>query len=105
MDVERGICVIDNVSDGFDIHRLDRDNGTFIRTLEVGKPTKTYAKGVVFANGSHAVIAGSDHGRVYIFDRKSGLLLTKIKHSKTGGVETISVCHFLYKYFLNLQVC
>ncbi|KJA13352.1 hypothetical protein HYPSUDRAFT_59954 [Hypholoma sublateritium FD-334 SS-4] len=90
VDIGRNICVIDNVANGFDIHRLDRDAGTFVRTLEVGKPTKTYAKGVVFANESHAVIAGSDHGRVYIFDRKSGLILAKIKHSKMGGVETIS---------------
>ncbi|KJA13417.1 hypothetical protein HYPSUDRAFT_209558 [Hypholoma sublateritium FD-334 SS-4] len=88
VDIERSICVVDNVANGFDIYRLD--TGGFLRTLEVGKPTKTYAKGVVFANLSNAIIAGSDHGRIYIFDRKSGLVLAKIKHSRTGGVETIS---------------
>ncbi|KJA19787.1 hypothetical protein HYPSUDRAFT_204366 [Hypholoma sublateritium FD-334 SS-4] len=88
VDIERRICVVDNVATGFDIHKLD--TGGFLRTLEVGKPTKTYAKGVVFANASNAVIAGSDHGRVYIFDRKSGHILKRIKHSRTGGAETIS---------------
>lgn len=100
MDIERSICVVDNVANGFDVYRLD--TGGFLRTLEVGKPTKTYAKGVVFANVSNAIIAGSDHGRVYIFDRKSGLVLAKIKHSRAGGVETISVRAFLEKCFTNL---
>ncbi|KJA15064.1 hypothetical protein HYPSUDRAFT_208188 [Hypholoma sublateritium FD-334 SS-4] len=95
MDEERSLIVIDNVASGFDIYGLEQSakgaKFKFVRMLEVGKPSKTYAKSVVFANASQAVIAGSDHGKVYIFDRKSGRVLKKITHSKSGGVETIAV--------------
>ncbi len=97
MDEDRSLIVIDNVANGFDIYGLEQSTKgskfKFVRTLEVGKPSKTYAKSVVFANGSQAVIAGSDHGKVYIFDRKSGRVLKKITHANSGGVETVSVSH------------
>lgn len=83
VDIERNICVVDNVARGFNIYTLD--TGSFVRTLEVGLPTKTYGKGIVFANGFRAVVAGSDHGQVYIFNHKSGAVLKKIYHSKSGG--------------------
>lgn len=97
MDIDRKQCVIDNVNVGFDIYEID--TGDFVRALEVGKPFKTFGKGVAFANGNNAVIGGSDHGMVYIFDRESGTILKKIRHSKTGGVETIAVRNF----FLSLD--
>ncbi len=91
MDTERGLIVVDNIATGFDLYKVVKGDKKFVRTLEVGKPSKTYAKSVVFGNGSRAVITGSDHGKVYIFDRASGSLLKKMTHSKNGGVETICV--------------
>ncbi len=107
MDEERSLIVIDNVANGFDIYGLEQSaKGSkfkFVRTLEVGKPSKTYAKSVVFANGSQAVIAGSDHGIVYIFDRQSGRVLKKIHPFEKRGVETISVSQWpLVPTFLNI---
>ena len=83
------ICVIDNVANGFDIYRLD--SGQFIRTLVTQEPIRTYPKGVVFANNCQAVIGGSDHGYVYIFERKSGCILAKLAHARNEGVQTIEV--------------
>lgn len=100
VDIERNICVVDNVARGFDIYALD--TGSFIRTLEVGLLTKTYGKGVVFANRSQAVIAGSDHGQVYIFDRKAGTVLMKLKRSKSGGVETVTVSNSYLAFLVSL---
>jgi len=37
------------------------------------------------------VVGGSDHGRVYIFERKTGRVLKTLKYAKKGGVETIAV--------------
>ena len=82
--------MIDNVANGFDIYKMD--SGNFIRTLITREPIKTYPKGVAFANHCQAVVGGSDHGLVYIFERKSGHVITTLKHAKEGGVQTIAVC-------------
>jgi hypothetical protein len=90
VDVARKICVVDNVGTGFNIYKMD--SGILVRTLETGRAKKTFPKGVAFADNSRAVVGGSDHGLVYIFERKSGQVLKTLRHSKSGGVETISVC-------------
>lgn len=89
VDLERRLCVVDNVGNGFDIYKVD--SCKFVKTLTIGDPNKTYPKGVVFADNSHAIIGGSDHGQAYIFDRKTGKVLHKLKHAKKGGAETIAV--------------
>ncbi|KAF9470790.1 hypothetical protein BDN70DRAFT_648297 [Pholiota conissans] len=89
IDLERRICVVDNVGKGFDIYKLD--SGKFVKTLTTRDPMKTYPKGVAFADEYHAIVGGSDHGLVYIFDRKTGQAITTLKHGGDGGVETIAV--------------
>jgi len=83
------ICVVDNVGNGFDLYKMD--SGLFVRTLPTKAPIRTYPRGVAFADNTQAVIGGSDHGQVYIFDRRSGKVLERLKHSRTGGVETLAV--------------
>ena len=87
--MQRKICVVDNVGNGFDLYKMD--SGLFIRTLPTKAPTRTYPRGVAFANNSQAVIGGSDHGQVYIFDHRTGKVLVRLKHSRSGGVETLGV--------------
>lgn len=89
MDIENDLCVVDNVGDGFDIYTIN--SGKFVRNLSAREPTKTYPKGVAFANRSQAVVGGSDHGIVYIFESKSGHIITTLEHAQNGGVETIAV--------------
>ena len=95
VDLQRGLCIVDNVGNGFDLYKLDR--GEFIRTFVTKDPRKTYPKGVCFASDSRIVIAGSDHGLVYIFERKSGRCLDTLKHTNEGGVQTITVSKTLSK--------
>jgi len=89
VDIERRLCVIDNVNNGFDIYKID--SGNFVRTLVTRDPIKTYPKGVAFANHGQAIVGGSDHGRAYIFERKSGRVITTLNHGKDEGVQTIGV--------------
>lgn len=89
VDLERRLCVVDNVGDGFDIYKLD--SGSYVKTLSTKDPLKTYPKGVTFAAHSYAVVGGSDHGIVYIFERKTGKIIKTLKHAKKGGAETIAV--------------
>lgn len=81
--------MVDNVGNGFDLYTID--SGHFQRTLRTREAQKTFPKGVVFANNGNAVIGGSDHGLLYIFDVQTGDVLRTISHCKDGGVETIAV--------------
>jgi len=68
VDIDQKICIVDNVSNGFDIYKLEC--GNFVKTVVTKEVQKTHPKGVVFADKSRLVIGGSDHGLVYIFERK-----------------------------------
>jgi hypothetical protein len=93
VDVDRKICVVDNVSNGFDIYRLGC--GSFVKTLVTKEAQQTYPKGVAFADKSRLVVGGSDHGLAYILERKTGRVLKTLKHARKGGVETVGVRIFL----------
>ncbi|KAF8580525.1 hypothetical protein K439DRAFT_1356777, partial [Ramaria rubella] len=82
--------VVDNATDGFDIHQLD--NGAHIHTLPTGIPKKRVPKQVTFGEDSQIIVGGSDHGIVYLFGRESGRLITTLNHSADKGlVQTVVV--------------
>lgn len=81
--------VVDNAVDGFDLYRLD-DN-SFIRNFPTGVPKKRYPKQVEFGEDCKVVVGGSDHGLVYVFDRKTGNVLDVLRHADQGLVQTIAV--------------
>jgi hypothetical protein len=81
--------VIDNTVDGFDLHNLE--TGTYVRTFKTGDITRREPKQVAFIEDARAVVGGSDHGNIYIFDRRSGVQSQKLQHG-TGMVQTIAVC-------------
>jgi hypothetical protein len=80
---------MDNIVDGYDMHQLD--NTTYIRTLltrgyRIGVP-----KQVVFGEDYKVVVGGSDHGAIYVFDRRTGEKLQTLKHAEGGLVQTVTV--------------
>jgi outer membrane protein assembly factor BamB len=81
------------VEDGFDLHQLD--NGTYIRTFPTGLAQKKFPKQVLFGEGGEVVVGGSDHGSIYVFDRRTGETLQVLKHAQDGLVQTITVCGFI----------
>ncbi|KAF8194931.1 WD40-repeat-containing domain protein [Pholiota molesta] len=88
VDLNKRLCVVDNVGSGFDLYRLD--TAEFLRTFPTGDAKKTYPKGVTFADRSRAIVGGSDHGLVYVFHRKTGRSICALKYERQGGVETIT---------------
>ena len=81
--------MVDNVTNGFDLYSLD--GGQFVRAFQTRDAKRTYPKGVAFANDSRAIVGGSDHGKVYIFECKTGCCLKTVTHCRDGGVETVAV--------------
>lgn len=46
---------------------------------------------VVFAEDCSLIVIGSDHGFVYVFDRRSGNVFDKLDVSRGNWVQTIAV--------------
>lgn len=81
--------MVDNVGSGFDVWNLN--GGTHQRTFPTGKPTRFLPRQVGFADDAKAIVGGSDHGAVYVFDRKTGAPLDVLRHAQHGLVQTIAV--------------
>lgn len=67
------------------------ETGNFVKTLSTRRPAKTYPRCVAFADKARLILGGSDHGQVYIFDRKLGQVVEKIGYARKGGAEIIGV--------------
>ena len=80
---------MDNAINGFDLYHLD--TGSFVRNFPTGMPTKRHPKQVEFGEDCRVVVRGSDHGLMYVFDRKTGNVLDVLCHADQGLVQTITV--------------
>lgn len=89
IDNRRNVFAIDNVANGFSLHRAE--SAECIRNFPTGIPTKRVSKQVAFGEGGKVVVGGSDHGAVYIFDRKTGAPIQVLRHSAKGLVQAIAV--------------
>ena len=81
--------MVDNATDGFSLY--DLETGKFIRKFPTSVPKKTHPKQVTYGEGNRIVVGGSDHGAVYVFDRKSGKPLDVLHHANQGPVHTVTV--------------
>jgi hypothetical protein len=72
------------------------ETGTCIRAFPTNRPKMTVPKQVAFAEDSKVVVGGSDHGVLYVFDRRSGSRLDVLRHASEGLVQTITVMRPLY---------
>ena len=55
-------------------------------------PIRRHPKQVEFGEKGQVVVAGSDHGVVYVFDRMTGSKLAELKAAERGMVQTVTVC-------------
>jgi hypothetical protein len=90
VSIRQNRFVVDNATDGFDLHHLD--DGALIHTLSTGSAVKRVPKQVVFGENSDVIVGGSDHGKVYVFDGKDGAALDILQHASGGLVQTVAVC-------------
>ena len=68
INYDQGLFAIDNVAQGFSLYTLE--DMQFLREYLTGKPTKRFPKQVEFGEDSRVLVGGSDHGTIYVFDRK-----------------------------------
>ncbi|KAI6142621.1 WD40-repeat-containing domain protein, partial [Pisolithus tinctorius] len=87
VSLKKELVVIDNATNGFTLYLLDR--GDPIRYFVTEPQHVPVPKQVAFGEESKIIVGGSDNGSVYLFERRSGQMLAKLAHSKTGLVQTI----------------
>jgi hypothetical protein len=104
LDLNKRLVVVDNASDGMDIYNLD--TAEYMATFRIPKTSAdVFPNTVAFADQSRAVVGGSDHGFVYVFDRKTGRVICRLKYAGKGGVETLAVSAHLATMTWVLIVC
>ncbi|KAG1739236.1 hypothetical protein EDD22DRAFT_851988 [Suillus occidentalis] len=99
VNLKRGIFVVDNVTDGFTMYRLEDEGEEPVRTFTTAVPSMSVPKQVAFGEEGRVVAGGSDNGLVYIFDRKAGELLETLRHANGGLVQTIACSFFCLQAF------
>lgn len=80
---------MDNATDGFTLYHLE--SGQLVRTFTVDPPTVPVPKQVSFGEDGKVVIGGSDNGSVYVFNRRTGVLIETLSHTAATLVPTITV--------------
>jgi outer membrane protein assembly factor BamB len=81
--------VVDNVEDGYDLYQFD--SSTFLQSCITGMTRLRHPREVRFAEGGGVIVGGSDNGRVYIFNARTGAKLDVIHHSTDAMVQTVAV--------------
>ena len=74
---------------GFNFHQLD--NAIWKRNFQMRIPRRRLPRQVAFGEDSKVVVGGSDHGAVYVFDKKTGSPLHVLRHGERGMVQTLTV--------------
>lgn len=86
---DRGLFAVDNVTQGFSLYSLK--DIKFQRECTTGKPKKRYPKQVEFGEDGNILVGGSDHGTIYVFDRKTGRLMETLHHDDDGLAQALTV--------------
>ncbi|KAG1796580.1 WD40-repeat-containing domain protein [Suillus variegatus] len=87
VDAPQTLFLIDNVTNGFSLHRLE--DRACIRTYNTN-PVKTFPKQVVFGEQATLVVGGSDTGTIHVFDKNEGTLKQVLQHADRGRVQTVT---------------
>ncbi|KAI0640379.1 WD40 repeat-like protein [Trametes meyenii] len=82
------LVVVDNVGSGFDVWDLNPE--THQRTFPTRQPTRFLPRQVAFVDDARAIVGGSDHRAVYIFEHKTGAPLEVLRHAQQGLVQTVA---------------
>lgn len=86
---DRGYFSVDNVNNGFSLYLLE--DAKFVREYPTGPPTKRFPKQVEFGEDGRVLVGGSDHGIIYVFDRKTGMIVDVLRHEENGLSQAVVV--------------
>ena len=89
-NAEKRQFVIDNGASGFELYKIDSSTAT--RLYEIDSYTKKQVgRQVKFGDDDEIILGGSDHGKVYVFDVKTGRPVDVLWHNNCSAVQTLTV--------------
>ena len=86
VNVAENVFIVDDPSQGVGLFRLD---GTRSKTFAVKETKGWRPRQVTFGDEGRSVISGSDHGVVYIFDRRSRETVDELSLGLECWVQTV----------------
>jgi hypothetical protein len=89
VDTRIGIVCIDDPQYGAVLYRLH--NHRQIKKFPVPVTKQNRPRQVRYGDDSKVIVIGSDHGIVYVYDRRSGELVAKLSLKGQDWVQTIAV--------------
>ena len=89
INYDRGLFAVDNVAQGFSLYTLE--DTRFLHKYPTGRLTKRFPKQVGFGEDCHVLVGSSDHGTIYVFDRKTGLVVETLHHEDDGLLQALVV--------------
>ena len=88
INVKEDALIIDDISQGVAVFKLSTTDR--LKTFDI--PFKTSRlRSVAFHDRNSAIITGSDHGKVYIFDRRTGDVIDTIDIGFRDWVQSIAI--------------
>ena len=91
---EKRRFLIDNADTGFELHAIDYSGSSFLYSAD-NSLVKVTAKQVKFGENGDIVVGGSDHGTVYVFNRRTRSTMQLLDHHTSASAQTITVRHIL----------
>ena len=88
MNIHEDAIIVDDISQGVALYKLSVTDR--VKTFPVPHSERR-SRNVAFHDGGSAIISGSDHGRVYIFNRRTGNINDVIHTGFKDWVQSISV--------------
>jgi len=69
---------------GFDIYNVQRSSPNLVRHIPVspGRLPAYYCRGVAFGEGARALMCGTDHGSVHVFELKTVRQIQSLVHEE-----------------------
>ena len=99
MNVQNNVFCIDNSAQGIVLYRLDSSSLQKTFPVKATTPEGTAQPKQVALTECRAVISGSDHGVVYIFDWKTGDTINELTIQPGMSFQTVSVSILLASDF------
>ncbi|KAJ7859852.1 WD40-repeat-containing domain protein [Mycena olivaceomarginata] len=88
LDVRKGVLITDEPSSGTNLYRLE--DHTRVKTFPVAVTKQKRLRQVAFLEECQFIVSGSDHGIVYVFDRRSGDIVDELRVDPREWVQTIA---------------
>lgn len=83
--------ITDDPSSGVDLHRLDHNGHQKVKSFKIPITKKMRVRKVCFANKYGELVGGSDHGVIYVFDRRDGTTVDELKIDASEWAQTVTV--------------